>query len=112
MRPKTKADTSVTTAPEHAALLCSICGQHPLDPSTSVFTCEHGTWTFNAPGAPALPAGSPMEEQLAVLLASLDEETLQNLLDARIAANTPPPPAAEEQQKTPPVKPPATPVTK
>lgn len=32
--------------PAHASHLCSICGQHPVHPSTTSWACEHGTWTF------------------------------------------------------------------
>ena len=33
-------------APAHSRDLCAICTPRELDPSTTTFVCEHGTWTF------------------------------------------------------------------
>ena len=87
MPPKLKTDTGTATAPASSVSLCDICPAASLDPSTTAWGCEHGTWTFTEPAEPALPAGASPEEQLATLLSNLDHETLQKLLDLKAAAN-------------------------
>jgi len=89
MPPKTKTDTGTNTAPASSATLCGICEPSTLDPSTTAWGCEHGVWTFSAPGEPALPPGASAEEQLAVLLSNLDQETLRKLLDLKAAGEIP-----------------------
>jgi hypothetical protein len=70
-------------APEHANQVCAPCGQHPLHPSTTAFTCEHGTWIFTPPES----SKETPEEARAALLASLDEDELRALLAAKTPAS-------------------------
>jgi hypothetical protein len=41
------AEVEPATVPRqtHANQLCPLCGVHPLDASTTVYACEHATWT-------------------------------------------------------------------
>lgn len=86
-------------APLEAADLCGTCGQGVhLDPSTTAFSCEHGSWTFT-PGepAPAEPVAVEVTDELrAEVLGSLDEETLRALL-AKVAPPAPVEPVVVEK---------------
>jgi hypothetical protein len=73
-------------APAHASALCTTCGLNPLDPSTTSWACEHGSWVFD-PGAAPEPAPA-VADQLADLLAGVDEDTLRAALAARTDETT------------------------
>ena len=70
------------------------------DPGYAAWSCEHGTWTFAPSDVPAPEAAASEEEIRAALLASLDEATLRELLDAKTA----PPPDAKPAPEAKPVK--------
>ena len=90
MPPRTKKDEEAAVvvgpgpAPAHASDVCSECGVHPLDPTTTMFTCEHGTTIF----IPASPDAEPeltAEEARAAVLAGMSDEELMAALEARTA---------------------------
>lgn len=90
MPPRAKAadtaDTELVTpspAPAKAEDVCATCGQGDLDPSTTGFTCEHGTWVFvPVPKEPEAPEPSD-QDRLSAVLASLTTDQLQALLAAK-----------------------------
>ena len=97
MPPRKKSDTEVEAVkpprPKHLSELCSECGQHEVHPDYAAWSCEHGTWNLaddfdNEAAAEAEPVSE--EDARAGVLASLTDEELQALLEARTAGSTPP----------------------
>jgi len=91
-----KTGTTKPPRPVHLSELCSICGLYPVHPDYTAWSCEHGTWNladdFDSGQQPEITATN--EELRSALLASLDEDTLRELLAARTA-----PPAEDEVEK-------------
>ena len=82
MPPKAKT----ATVPATSVQLCGICEPTTVDPSTTTYGCEHGTWVFD-PSVTGPEATASEDELRAALLSSLDEATLRDLLAAKTGAS-------------------------
>ena len=91
-RKKTEAEAVKPPRPKHLSELCSECGQHDVHPDYAAWSCEHGTWNLADDfDNEAEPVEEPVsdEDARAAVLASLSDEELQALLEARTAQTTP-----------------------
>lgn len=97
--------TKTGPAPATTTAVCPDCPAAPLEATTTVYGCEHGTWTFDPSTTPEVNASE--DELRAALLSSLDEATLRDLLAAKTAPPAPPskPDAPVSKTDGPPVKP-------
>ena len=92
-RKKTEAEAVKPPRPKHLSELCSECGQHDVHPDYAAWSCEHGTWNladdFDNEAEPVEAEPVSEEDARAAVLASLSDEELQALLEARTAQTTP-----------------------
>lgn len=86
MPPKAKT----ATVPATSTQLCDVCPSTAIDPGTTAYGCEHGSWVFD-PAVTGPEATASEDELRAALLSSLDEATLRDLLAAKTAPPAPKP---------------------
>lgn len=84
------AKAKTATVPASSTALCGECEPSTLDPSTTAYGCEHGSWVFD-PAVTGPEATASEDELRAALLSSLDEATLRDLLAAKTAPPAPKP---------------------
>jgi len=97
-----KTGTTKPPRPAHLAELCSECGLYPVHPDYTFWSCEHGQWNLaeDFDNGQQPPEGAASEDELrAAVLASLDEDTLRELLAAKTAPVEDEPPV-EKDAKT------------
>lgn len=72
-------------APANSGELCGECEPRELDPTTTHLSCPHGSWSFN-PAAPVEVTKPSEQDVRAAVAASLTEDELRALLEAKTAA--------------------------